>query len=701
MNTTILFVSELDCPAEEKLIRSALTKLPQIKQMQFNFITQEITFVHQFNDAEPIINALKTIGITATIKQDKSSAPIITVAKLYWWMLSIAGFFAISAEVISIITKQEQSWYVIILAFLAIALSGKETLLKGLSALRTFTLNINFLMITAIIGASLIGEWPEAAMVTVLFALAETIEKYSLEKARQAIHSLMVMTPDMALVKTENNKWQSQRVMDIQLNAVIWVKPGERIPLDGIITRGQSSVNQASITGESMPIEKIVGDSVYAGTINERGSFEFKVTAHPGDTLLAKIIRAVQQAQTERAPTQRFVDQFAKCYTPLMVIFAISIAIVPPLVLGMPVYPWLNKALVLLVIACPCALVISTPVTIVSGLAAAAKHGILVKGGVYLEQGHKLKVIVFDKTGTLTEGKPIVTKVILLVQQDDIRLLQIATSLDIHSEHPVATAIVTEWYRLYNDTPLLAVSMFEAITGRGATGIIDGERYYVGNHQLAEDNQICTAEIETLLAELEQAGQTTIIVSTQTKALAVLAIADTPRNSSRDAIQALHDLNIKTIMMTGDNKLTAQSIAKQMGIDEVQANLLPIDKLTALNELLDHQQYVGMIGDGMNDAPALAKATIGFAMGKGTETAIETADITLMDNNLLKVPFFIRLSKRTAHVLTQNISFSISIKGIFFILALLGFSTLWMAVFADMGASLIVVANGLSLIKFK
>lgn len=700
MSITILSVPGLDCPTEEKLIRNKLSKFSQIENMQFNFITQEITIEHQLDDMALIIKVINALGMKAFIKHTQQPIPQ-TALRPSWWLLGIAGAFALSAEIISFITHQENCWLVVVLALLAIILSAQTTLVKGWYALRSFTLNIHFLMMVAIIGASLIGEWPEAAMVTVLFALADCIESYSLEKARQAIQKLMAMAPDTALVKNEKDEWQHQSVTTIQLGAIIWVKPGERIPLDGIIIRGQSSINQAPITGESIPVEKSLGDMVYAGAINERGSFEFKVTAHPTKTLLAKIVRAVQQAQTERAPTQRFIDKFAKYYTPSMVVFALLIATIPPLVFGLPFYPWLNKALVLLVIACPCALVISTPVAIVSGLGIAAKHGILIKGGTYLEQGRKLKIIAFDKTGTLTHGKPVVTRIVPLTAEPQMHLLQLAASLDVHSEHPVATAIMAKWRHLYNQIPLLPVTEFESITGRGVTGLIEGMRYYVGNHQLAEDNHICTEEIEAILTELEQAGQTTIILSTASLALAIIAVADIARDNSHSTIQELHSLHIKTAMLTGDNQLTAQAIAKVMGIDEIKANLLPTEKLTVIDQLLKTYQCVGMVGDGINDAPALAKANIGFAMGKGSDTAIETADITLMDNNLLKIPFFIRLSQRTALVLQQNISLSISIKSVFFILALLGLSTLWMAVFADMGASLIVVANGLRLLKFK
>ncbi len=560
-------------------------------------------------------------------------------------------------------------------------------------------MNINSLMFIAIAGAVLIGEWPEAAMVTVLFALAERIERYSLDKARLAIRSLMQIAPEVASVKQDDGQWQTLAIEKVVPGAVFRVKPGERIPLDGVVISGQSTVNQAPITGESMPITKKVGDLVFAGTLNEHGAFEVQVSKASGDTLLAKIGKAIEQAQADRAPTQRFVDQFSKYYTPIMVLMAFFVALIPPLAFGYPFYDSLYKSLTLLVIACPCALVISTPVTVVSGLAAAAKQGLLIKGGSYLEVGHRLRLIALDKTGTLTEGKPVVTD---FIAWDENRtkesLLLLAASLDSHSEHPVANALVQYWQQEQPQNALLEIEQFSALPGRGVKGLVGQELYFVGNHQLAEDNQVCNHFVEQELKRLEEEGKTTVILSNATTVLAIFAVADTLRVTSQQAIAQLHERGIKTAMLTGDNAVTAQAIAKKVGIDEVNANILPAEKLQAINRLLEHYHSVGMVGDGINDAPALAKATVSFAMGKGTDTALETADVALMNDNLARLPFYVDLSRKTARTLYQNISLSIAIKGIFFILALVGYATLWMAVFADMGASLIVVANGLRLL---
>lgn len=701
--TTTFLVEGLDCPSEEKLIRGQLKNIPEIEKMDFNFITGEVTIQHQLKTIDILQQKIESLGMKVSPK-DSTTEKKGSKTEYFssWWLIGISGVLALFSELFSYTLNSDVSVWVVLLALTAMILSGPPTFQKGLRALRNKTMSINALMMIAITGAMVIGQWPEAAMVTVLFALAERIERYSLDRARLAIRSLLQLAPDEANVKTQDGTWQKLLVNDVALGAIIRVKPGERIPLDGVIVSGQSSVNQAPITGESMPVSKQKDDLVYAGTLNERGSFEVKVTKVVSDTLLAKIGKAIERAQAERAPTQRLIDQFAKYYTPLMVLIAIVIAIVPPFLFDSSFYEWFYKALTLLVIACPCALVISTPVTVVSGLAAAAKHGLLIKGGSYLETGHQLKIIALDKTGTLTEGKPIVTDFIVLDKtQKKEELLLLTASLDSHSEHPVAHALVEYWRQELPESNLLEVEKFEAIPGRGVIGVIKKEVYYVGNHQLAEVNQVCNMEIERVLNRLETEGKTTVILSNSTTALAIFAVADTLRATSQLAIQALHNRGIKTCMLTGDNQITAAAIAKSVGIDEVNANVLPTEKLNAITSLLRRYTHVGMVGDGINDAPALAKASISFAMGKGTDTALETADVALMNDDLLLLPFFIDLSHKTVRVLLQNISLSLVIKLIFFILALGGWATLWMAVFADMGASLIVVANGLRVLTFQ
>jgi Cd2+/Zn2+-exporting ATPase len=706
MYKTTFYISGMDCPAEEKLISEKLRSIPHVKQLEFNLIQQELIVTHQEPDISEIQKTLNSLGMEFQIKNDSFTTKQLNLLQPHitskdWMIIILSGVLAFSAEVLAFTTHLEKSPLIIMLALASMLVGGRETFIKGLRAIQYFTLNINFLMTIAVLGAIFIGEWPEAAMVTFLFGLAETIESYSLDKARQAIQRLVEVSPSVATVQIKKGSWQVKSVQEIRINDIIWVKPGERIPLDGIVLKGRTSVNQAPITGESIPVEKNVGDPVFAGSINERGSFEFKVTSQTNETLLAKIIRAVQQAQSERAPTQRFVDQFAKYYTPTVVIFAILFAFLPTLVWQAPFYPWFYKALVLLVIACPCALVISTPVTVVSGLAAAAKRGILVKGGTYFEQGSHLKAIAFDKTGTLTLGKPKVTDIIIIKKDFKHDILQLAASLEAHSEHPIANAILQHWQTSNSLRDLFPVHDYETVPGLGLVGIIEGQHYFLGNHHFAEEKKVCNEQIEIALAQLEKQGKTTIVFGTQYEVLAILAVADTLRETSQHAIEALHQLGIKTTMITGDNPTTAQAIAEKLHIDDIQANLLPEDKLTAIDALLKQYKKVGMVGDSINDAPALAKATIGFALGhSGTDVALETADVALMEDNLNKLPYFIDLSRQVWRKLIQNITLSIGIKILFFVLALLGFASLWMAILADMGASLVVVLNGLNLLNF-
>lgn len=615
------------------------------------------------------------------------------------WALGASGVLAFAAEIMSWITSQEQSWSVIALSASSILLGGLPTLRKGLVALRTFALNINFLMTIAVIGACAIGEWPEAAVVVFLFAVAELIEAYSLDRARNAVRALMEMSPEIASVKQLDGSWKQMPAADVPVGSVVRVRPGERLALDGVVVAGASAVNQAPITGESVPVEKAEGDQVFAGTINEAGVLEFRTTGGRDQTTLARIIRTVQEAQTVRAPTQRFVDRFARVYTPIVCVLALLVAIVPWLAFHQPLMPWLYKSLVLLVIACPCALVISTPVTVVSGLAAAARHGILIKGGAYLEEGRKLNTLALDKTGTITEGRPKLTDVVPMSGRSSDEVLRIAASLDAGSEHPIARAVIEAW-----NGDLLAVGKFKSITGRGVDGLINGEEHFVGNHRLAEERKVCSPAVEAELTRLEAQGKTAIVVASERarRVLGVLAVADTPRETSVEALRDLHALGVRTVMLSGDNPKTAEAIAKAVGIDDARGNLLPEDKIAAIDELIAARGAgrVGMAGDGVNDAPALAKADIGFAMGAaGTDVALETADVALMRDDLRAVPEFVRLSRRTSAILKQNITVSLAAKGVFFGLALMGLATLWMAVLADMGATLVVVANGLRILR--
>ncbi len=698
---TVFRIENMDCPTEETLIRSKLSGLPQVEQLDFNLVKRRLSVKHT-GPVAAIQDALTSIGMQAvliTAGQEQVTTELSAARKWQYATLALGLAAAVGAEVIAWTTGDENWWPVILLSLLAIATTGLGVYKKGWIALKNRNLNINALMSIAVTGAVLIGQWPEAAMVMVLFAVAEMIEARSLDRARNAIQGLMALTPDRVSVRLDNGTWSEQEATTVAIGASARVAPGERIALDGEVTSGQSSVNQAPITGESMPVSKTIGDKVFAGTINETGSFEYRVTAGHSNSTLSRIIRAVEDAQGSRAPTQRFVDQFSKVYTPIVFAIALAVALVPPLLLGAEWMPWIYKALVLLVIACPCALVISTPVTVVSGLAAAARAGILIKGGVYLEQGGKLRSLALDKTGTITQGKPEVTDVLSL-QGDPQPHLQLAAALADRSDHPVSTAVSRHWKNAALGLSLASVSEFEALTGRGTKGRIDGKWYYLGNHRLVEELGICSAETENVLSRLEGEGKTAVVLCDESSPLLVIGVADTIRETSREAIAQLHQLGIRTVMLTGDNAVTAMAIARQVGIDDAQGNMLPEDKLAAINDEVARFGTVGMVGDGINDAPALAKADIGFAMGAaGTDTAIETADVALMDDDLRKIPQFVRLSRQAAAILKQNIVAALLIKAVFLILALAGSATLWMAVFADMGASLLVVFNGLRLLK--
>ncbi|MBO2985869.1 heavy metal translocating P-type ATPase [Burkholderia pseudomallei] len=704
-------IMQMDCPTEETLIRKKLGAMSEVAALEFNLMQRMLAVEHVPGAEAGIAAAIRSLGMTPEQADAGASGrgalPAPADAPRPWWPLAVAGVAAAASEAATWL--QLPVWLAAALALAAVATCGLGTYRKGWIALTNGNLNINALMSIAVTGAMAIGQWPEAAMVMVLFTVAELIEARSLDRARNAIQSLMRLAPDTVTLRQPDGTWQPVDAAQVALGAIVRVKPGERIGLDGEIVAGRSTVNQAPITGESLPVEKTEGDAVYAGTINEAGSFEYRVTAVASNTTLARIIHAVEEAQGAKAPTQRFVDSFARVYTPIVFAIALVVAIAPPLVLDGAWRDWIYRALVLLVIACPCALVISTPVTIVSGLAAAARRGILVKGGVYLEQGRRLAWLALDKTGTITRGKPVQTDFEMRAADVDAALVRgLAASLAARSDHPVSQAVAAAsaaqagagGVPRAKPASFADVADFEAIPGRGVRGKIDGVPYWLGNHRLVEELDCCTSALEARLDELERQGKTVVMLIDGARVLGLFAVADTVKDTSRAAVAELHALGIKTAMLTGDNPHTAQAIAQQVGIDDARGNQLPQDKLAAVEALAAGGRAVGMVGDGINDAPALARADIGFAMGAmGTDTAIETADVALMDDDLRKIPAFVRLSRATHRVLVQNIAFALAVKAVFVGLTVAGMGTMWMAVFADAGASLIVVGNGLRLLR--
>jgi Cd2+/Zn2+-exporting ATPase len=702
--SSLFLVRNMCCPTEERIIRKALESMNGIHRLDFNLLDRQVTVHHSLASTEGILSLLSSINMSPveleTTRAEQPAEPALRAMGGSWWLLGFSGAAAIGSEVIAWVTGRENSSVIMALVLVSILTGGMPIIKRGWAALKTFSLNINFLMTVAAVGAIAIGQWPEAAVVIWLFAIADRIEALSLDRARNAIRGLMAISPETATVRDEGGQWRAVEAASVRIGQICRVRPGERVPLDGVVTAGYSSVNQAPITGESLPVEKTEGDTVFAGTVNENGVFEFRVTGDYEHTTLARIIHAVQQAQTHRAPTQRMVDAFAERYTPVVVVIALLVAVIPPLFMGLAWSEWIYKALVLLVISCPCALVISIPVSVVSSLAAAAHHGILVKGGVYLEGGRKLRFVALDKTGTLTWGKPAVTDVIPLESQDAAGVLRIAASLEEHAGHPIARSIVERWNSDSRREPVLGVTAFRNMPGRGVAGEIDGASYFLGNLRLMEELDIREPGLEETLSRLEGEGKTGVVLASAAGPLAIIGVADVLRDSAKRAIASLHDLGIRTVMLSGDNLATVRAMGAGAGIDDVRGNLLPDDKLTAITEL-QQSGSVGMVGDGINDAPALAQSNIGFAMGAaGSDTALETADVALMDDDLNKIPDFIHLSRKTWGIITQNVVFALAIKALFFGLALAGEATLWMAVFADMGVSLLVIFNSLRLLSF-
>ncbi|AGK52518.1 cadmium efflux P-type ATPase [Bacillus sp. 1NLA3E] len=605
---------------------------------------------------------------------------------------------------ISQVISGEDSTQTILAFLIAILLGGYPLFKTGFQNLIRLEFDMRSLMTIAIIGAVIIGEWSEGAIVVILFAISEALERYSMDKARASIRSLMDIAPKEALVR-RNGKEFLINVAEMNIGDIMIIKPGQKIAMDGTVMMGLSTVNQAAITGESVPVSKTVDDEVFAGTLNEEGLLEVQVTKHVEDTTIAKIIHLVEEAQAERAPSQAFVDKFAKYYTPTIMLVALCVAVLPPLLFGADWEKWIYQGLSALVVGCPCALVISTPVSIVTAIGNAARNGVLIKGGIYLEVLGAIKAVAFDKTGTLTKGHPIVTDFMSYNNLDKNTLLSLIAALEYSSQHPLASAILKKAEQqsvFYQD---IQVDEFTSLTGKGVRGIIKGTSYYVGSPKLFEElfEDGIKGSIRTEISSLQDQGKTVMILGNESQVLAIIAVADEVRETSHEIIQKLHFLGIKkTLMLTGDNEGTAKAVGALVGVTDIQAELLPQDKLTMIKKLRAEYGNVAMVGDGINDAPALAAASVGVAMGgAGTDTALETADIALMGDDLSKLPFTIKLSRKALMIIKQNITFSLAVKILALLLVVPGWLTLWIAIFADMGATLLVTLNGLRLLNVK
>ena len=584
----------------------------------------------------------------------------------------------------------------------AILIGGYTLFIKGLKNLSRLNFDMSTLMTIAIIGAAAIGEWGEGATVVILFAISEVLERYSMDKARQSIESLMDIAPKEALIRRGQEE-MVVHVDDIMIGDTMIVKPGQKLAMDGVVRKGTSALNQAAITGESVPVTKTAGDEVFAGTMNEEGLLEVEVTKRVEDTTIAKIIHLVEEAQEERAPSQAFVDKFAKYYTPAIIAIAFLIVIVPPLFFGGDWSKWIYEGLAVLVVGCPCALVVSTPVAVVTAIGNAAKNGVLIKGGVYLEEAGALKVIAFDKTGTLTKGIPAVTDIVTYGGNEN-ELLALAAAIEKGSQHPLASAILRKADEKRLNYHEAGVEDFQSLTGKGVQATVNNEKYYVGSPHLFEElHGGISDDCRQRIAGMQTQGKTVMVLGTSKEILLLLAVADELRESSKEVISRLHQLGIeKTVMLTGDNQRTAEAIGHEAGVAEIKADLLPDDKLSFIKQLRDNHQSVAMVGDGVNDAPALAAATVGVAMGgAGTDTALETADIALMSDDLSKLPYTIKLSRKALAIIKQNITFSLAVKLFALLLVVPGWLTLWIAIFADMGATLIVTLNSLRLLRVK
>jgi Zn2+/Cd2+-exporting ATPase len=689
-------IEGMDCHEEVAILERTLHRLSGLEALDADVMSQRLRVKYDAArlSTSRIAEAVAQTGMRAWLEHEQPQ-PTASARGRQRLVVASGVMLAAGLGMLTVAALEPFTW----MAFAAsIALGGVHTGRRAITSLRARVLDINVLMLVAVAGAIVLGEWSEGASVVFLFALAQYLETRAMDRARGAIRALIDLAPSEALVR-RNGADTLIDIDDAVVGDVVIVRPGEKIPLDGHVIAGESHVNQSPVTGESLPVEKHRGLDVFAGTINGRGVLEIEVTRLRRDSTLARIIHLVERAQAQRAPSQTFVDRFARIYTPAVLVVAALVAVVPPVAFGGAWSDWIYRSLVLLVISCPCALVISTPVSIVSALAAAARKGVLIKGGARLERLAAVRCVAFDKTGTLTKGRLRVLDVMSTNGMAPLEILRLAASLEGRSEHPIGRAIVE---RAEADGILVATSAaFQALPGRGAEGLVGGNRVIVGNHRLFEERQMCSPRLEACLDAVAGHGCGAVVVGAGGEAVGVIGVADEPREAARETVEMLRSHGIEhVVLLTGDHERAARALAESLGLDDFRAGLLPEDKVRAVEELRAKYGALAMVGDGVNDAPALATADVGIAMGvAGTDAALETADVALMADELPKIPYALRLSRATSRNIRANIGFSLALKAAFLVMAIAGTASLWMAVVADMGASLIVIANALRLLR--
>ncbi|PKR77524.1 heavy metal translocating P-type ATPase [Halalkalibacillus sediminis] len=686
----------MSCTSCAQTFENNVKNLKTVENADVNFGASKIT-VHGSASIEELekAGAFENLQVSTQLSE-KEAMNIHSILRDHWNVLT--SFLLLLVGLVGFFTLGDEHPLTIGTFLAAIVIGGYDLLIAGAKNLVKLRFDMKTLMTIAVIGAIIIGEWVEASIVVILFAISEALEKFSMDQARSSIQSLIKLAPNEATVRRGGEEFVVN-VDDLQKDDIVLVKPGEKLPIDGKIESGESSINQAAITGESMPIHKKVDDNVFAGTLNEEGFLEVRVTKLVKDTTLAKIIHMVEEAQNDKAPAQQFVDRFAKYYTPFIMLVALAVATLPPLFLSSGYELWIYQGLAVLVVGCPCALVISTPVAIVTAIGSAARNGVLIKGGAYLETLGKVKAIAFDKTGTITRGEPVVQQVEWVdsaVNQSD--LLTAAYELEKRSQHPLAQSIMRYVDSEIERSQSLPVENFHSTTGKGIAGRIGNNHYKVGSPSMYEN---LSAEITTQIDQMRMSGQTVILLAKNDEVKALFGIADEIREHSPKVIEQLKRLGVKeSILLTGDHNRTAQAISEKVGIKRYLADLLPDDKQDQIKKLQEEYGGVAMVGDGVNDAPALATSDVGIAMGgAGTDTALETADIALMGDDIEKLPFTVKLSRRALNIIKQNIAFALGIKIIALLLVVPGWLTLWIAILADVGATLLVTFNGMRLLK--